>query len=486
MPSYRAEQTRQDCDRVLAPFLCHPDLPFADVITGDEVDRAFADKDAHFGGRCNAIYTAPLALWGFLSQGVHKDKTCLAAAMRIGVLLIALSRTPGDTDSGTYCRARAKLPHVLLWRLAVQVGRRLERQVPGGWLWHGRHAMLVDGFTVQASDTPENQAKWPQPNCQKPGLGFPILRLVLMVSLATACVQDLAYGPYAGKETGETALFRTMLTALVAGDVLVFDRYFCSYFMLALARRCGVDVVTRLHQRRGCDFGLGRRLGPNDHVVEWPRPPRPDWMGQEEYDTFPESMELREILVDVNEPGFRVESLVLVTTLADAAEYSAEDIADLYRKRWHVELDIRALKASLQMDYLRCLTPAMVEEEIWSGVLSYNLVRKVAAQAAQLHGVHPRQISFEATRKAVEGSWDALSTASVPTQLPLGRFLLEELSKKRVGGRPGRTEPRAVKRRPKPHKLLTKPRRQARAELMTGQERDRIGGRTRRSEPRRF
>jgi len=485
MPSYSPEEQRQDCDRALAPFLCHPDLPFADVVTGDDVDRAFAEDNAHFGSRCNAVYTAPLTLWAWLSQAVHKDKTCLAAALRVGLLLVVLCRSPGDTDSGSYCRARAKVPQILLRRLAVQVGRRLERQVPDSWLWHGRHAMLVDGFTVQMPDTAENQEQWPQPTSQKPGLGFPIMRLVVIMSLITACVQDLAYGPYAGKETGETALFRTLLAALVAGDVLVLDRFFCSYFMVALALRYGVDVVTRLHQRRNCDFRRGKRLGPNDHVVEWQRPARPEWLTQEDYESFPETLKVREIRVYVNEPGFRVESLVVVTTLLDDDEYDNEDIADLYYKRWHVELDIRSLKVSLQMDYLRCMTPFMIEKEIWSNVLTYNLLRKVAAQAAQLHRLHPRQISFEATRKAVEGAWDKLSEAARAKQLLLGRFLLKELAKKRVGKRPGRTEPRAVKRRPKPHKLLTKPRAQAKADLLTGRGNDRSTGKAKQSAPQR-
>lgn len=484
MPSYCAEDIRQDCDRVLAPFLCHADLPFADVLTGEEVDRALAEENAHFGSRRNAIYTAPLTLWGFLSQGVHKDKTCLAAALRIAVLLVVLSRTPGDTDSGSYCRARAKLPHVLLRRLAVQVGRRLERQVPDSWLWQGRHAMLVDGFTVLLPDTPDNQQRWPQHPRQKPGLGFPIMRLVVILSLITACVQDLAYGPYAGKETGETALFRTLLTSLVAGDILVFDRYFSSYFMVALALRYGVDVVSRLNKRRSCDFRRGKRLGRNDHVVQWPRPVRPEWMTAEEYESFPETLTIREIRVHVSEPGFRVESLVVVTTLVDDKAYDYEDIADLYRERWQVELDIRSLKMSLQMEYLRCLTPFMIEKEIWSNVLSYNLLRKVAAQAARLHRLQPRQISFEATRKAVEGSWTALSEASREKQLILGQFLLKELSKKRVGNRPGRTEPRAVKRRPKQQRLLTRPRREAKADLLKGRGNDHSGSKARNARQR--
>jgi putative transposase len=466
MPSYSPAQHRQDCDRVLAPFVTHPELPFAEVLTGADVQEACAEHDVHFGTSRTAVYTPPLTLWGFLSQGVHKEKACLAAALRIGVLLLALRRPAGDRNSGTYCRARAKLPHVLLRQLAVQVGRRLERQVPAGWQWCGRHIHLVDGFTVQAPDTPANQQRYPQPPGQKPGLGFPMLRLVVILSLITACVQDLAYGPYEGKETGEPALFRRLLGEMVAGDVVVFDRYYCSYFMVALARARGLDLVVRLHQRRSCDFRRGRRLGPDDHLVVWHRPQRPTWMTVEEYRTIPETLTVREVRVRVAEPGFRVATLVVVTTLVDADDYDKEAISDLYRERWQVELDIRALKVSLQMEYLRCRTPFMIDKELWANVLSYNLVRKVAAQAARLHEQRPRAISFVATKQAVEAAWHVLSTATPGQQLELGQHLLKELAKQRVGERPHRCEPRAVKRRPKAQALLTKPRAEAQAELL--------------------
>ena len=466
MPSYSPEQQRQDCDRVLAPFVNHPELPFADVLTGADVQQAFTEAAIDFGTSRRAVYTPPLTLWGLLSQSVHKEKACLAAALRIGVLLLILGRPPGDSNSGTYCRARAKLEHACLRRLAVRAGRTLERQVPQAWLWCGRHVQLVDGFTVTAPDTPANQRVYPQPNSQKPGLGFPMIRLVLLVSLITAAVQDLAYGCYQGKATGETALFRSLLGELVAGDVLVLDRFYCSYFMVAQARARDQDLVVRLHQRRGCDFHRGLRLGPNDHVVVWQRPQRPQWMTVEEYATIPETLTVREILVQVNKPGFRVEKLVVVTTLLDPERYGTEDISDLYRERWQIELDIRSLKVGLQLDHLRCLTPIMIHKEIWANVLGYNLLRKVGAQAAWLHQRHPREISFTATKQAVEGSWQRLSVASADEQLELGRYLLRELSKQRVGDRPDRCEPRAIKKRPKKQKLLTKPRAEAKAEML--------------------
>jgi hypothetical protein len=466
MPVYDPAQHRQDCARALAPFCQHPEFPFPEVLTGADVEHAFRADGVRFGTSRTAVYTPPLTLWGWLSQGVHKEKACLAAALRVGVLLLVLCRPPGDSNSGTYCRARAKVPHVLLRRLACQVGRRLERQVPDAWLWQGRHVHLVDGFVVSMPDTPDNQSRYPQPPSQEPGLGFPLLRLVVVVSLLTACVQDLAYGPYAGKEAGETALFRSLVAEMAAGDVVVLDRYYGSYFMVAQARERGLDLVVRLHQRRGCDFRRGRRLGRGDHVVVWRRPQRPGWMSAEEYAAVPKTLTVREVRVQVAEPGFRVESLVVVTTLLEDTAYDKEAIGDLYRERWQVELDIRSLKGGLQMDPLRCLTPFMVDREIWANVLSYNLIRKVAAQAALAHNDHPRQISFTATKQAVEGSWQALSVAGPEAELALGRYLLKEVSKQRVGDRPNRCEPRALKRRPKKQKLLTKPRAKAKAELM--------------------
>jgi putative transposase len=466
MPVYDPVQHRLDCSRVLAPFCQHPDLPFPDVLTGADVEHAFHDEGVHFGTSRTAVYTPPWTLWGWLSQGVHKDKACLAAALRVGVLLLVLGRPCGDSNSGTYCRARAKVPHVLLRRLACQVGQRLERQVPLAWLWRGRHVHLVDGLVVSLPDTADNQRCYPQPSSQEPGLGFPLLRLVVVISLISACVQDLAYGPYSGKETGETALFRSLLREMLAGDVVVLDRYFGSYFMVAQTRGRGLDMAVRLHQRRSCDFRRGQRLGRDDHLVVWLRPARPEWMSEAEYETIPEAMTVREVRVRVAEPGFRVERLVVVTTLVDSDTYSREEIGDVYRQRWQVELDVRSLKAGLQMDHLRCQTPFMVDKEVWANVLSYNLLRKVGAQAALTHGCHPRQLSFTATKQAVEGSWHALSVAEPDQALALGQYLLHEVSKQRVGDRPNRCEPRAVKRRPKKQKWLTKPRAEARAELL--------------------
>jgi putative transposase len=448
----------------LAPFLQAEGLPFADVLSAHDVEEACAAEDVAFGDTRRSFWTPALTLWTFLSQVLHADKSCRAAVAR-AVVALALSRNPQDVDTGNYCRARAKLSAPLLQRLTLQVGDALEEAAPDAWRWHGRHVLLADGFTATAPDTVDNQKAYPQPNTQKPGLGFPLIRAVVLLGLATAALQGLALGPYQGKESGETALFRTLLDRLAPGTVVLADRFYCSYFMVVLVQARGADVVLRLHQGRTSDFRRGRRLGRDDHVVTWLKPARPDWMDEELYEAMPEQIQVREVRHQVTQSGYRVEHLTVVTTLLDAEEYPTEEIADLYHERWQVELDIRAIKASLKMDTLRCLTPFMVEREIWCHFLGYNLIRKVAAQAAQRRGVPARAISFTASLQVVVGAWSKLTEATSTEQAQLARTLLRCLGKEKVGDRPGRCEPRALKRRPKKQKLLTKPRAKARAEL---------------------
>jgi putative transposase len=466
MAFYTSPASCHSLEAALAPFLHTEGLPFADVLPAEQVRQACLDEGVAFGATTRSVYNPAVVLWAFLSQVLGPDKSCRAAVLRVLVLVVTLERGPCSTDTGLYCRARAKLPVALLRRLTYEVADQLEQAVPAPWLWKGRHVHLVDGTTVTAPDTPENQAAYPQPPTQQPGLGFPLIRLVVLLSLTTALLSGLALGPYEGKETGEPALFRTLLDRLSRGRIVLADRYYCSYFMVALLRERGVDLVFRLHQRRDVDFRRGRRLGRDDHVVVWQRPARPDWMDEETFARMPRALTVREVRTQVATPGFRVEELVVVTTLLEAEDYSQEEITDLYHQRWHVELDIRAIKATLQLDMLRCLTPFLLEKEIWATFLGYNLVRKVSCQAALLAGKHPRQISFTATLQAVRGGWESQTHARATGRRALGHALLVALGKEEVGDRPDRCEPRAVKRRPKPQALLTVPRAEARAALL--------------------
>lgn len=459
----------------LVPFLQAPGLPFAAVLSERDVDEAMAAEGVRFGQGSDAVYTPALTLWAFLSQVLQAGelRSCAAAVSRVIVLWVSLGRDPCSSDTGAYCRARAKLPEAVIRRLAVQVGRRLEEEIPADWLWHGRHVKLADGTTFTMPDTPANQQAYPQSTAQKPGLGFPILRMVVLLSLATAALCGMALGPYAGKETGETALLRDLWDELHPRDILLTDRLYCSYFLLALALARNIDCVMRLHHGRRADFRRGRCLARGDRLVEWRRPQRPPWMDETTYAAIPTTLRLRLIRVEVHQPGFRVEELVVVTTLLDAHQYPAQAVAELYHYRWNVELDLRAIKQSLAMDHLRCKSPEMVRKELWAAWLGYNLIRKSIAQAALQHGKLPRQIGFAGARQAIAASWDRLSGtfACLPRKLVAVQFKV--IASHAVGNRPNRIEPRAVKRRPKPHRLLSQPRREAREQLLAAGRRRR-------------
>ena len=453
---------------VSSSFLQGDGLQFAAILPESRIKEAFDAEGLDFAQGDDEFYTPSLTLWASLSQTLHKDelRSYLAAVARVLVLLVVLGRKPCAKNSGAYCRARAKVSEVVLRRLTTEVAQGCENAVPDHWLWHNRHVMLVDGTTATMPDTQPNRDEYPQNVAQKPGLGFPILRLVVLLSLATAMVHDMALGPYAGKETGETALFRQLLAGVDPQTIFLADRYYCSYFLIAMALLGRCDFVVRLHQRRKVDLSKTQRLGPDDHLIVWTRPTMPDWMDQACYEQIPESMSLRLIKVQIQEPGFRVESLWVVTTLVDAQKYPREDIADLYRQRWMVELDIRTIKKTMGMDILRCKSPAMVRQEMWTCLLAYNLIRKALLEAAYETDHSPRELSFTTAMQTIAASLGTLAGADKELEARLIAAQIASLTEQIVGDRPNRVEPRAVKRRWKPIALLTKPRAEAQAELL--------------------
>jgi putative transposase len=469
MPFYQhAKSLPQRFRLVLSSFMQHAGLPFKNALSEETIQQAFDDEGVAFAQDEDDVYTPPVTMWAFLSQVLFKgeQRSCLAAVSRVVVLCVQLGRGACSDNTGAYCRARAKIPTIIISRLALEVADGCEQRIPADWLWKRRHAYLVDGTTESMPDTPENQAAYPQPRCQEKGLGFPLMRMVALLSLATAMVKGVAMGPYAGKETGELALLRELLARLEPGAVLVADRYYCSYFMIALLLELGIDFVARLHHARAVDFKRGQRLGQGDHLITWTRPKRPAWMDEETYQRMPATLQVRALEVHIKQPGFRVEEFVVVTTLVDAREYTKDDVAELYHQRWLVELDIRTLKVTLGMDVLRCKTPEMVRKETWICLLAYNLIRQTMLQAALAADRSPRQLSFTAAMQKIAASWATLSVCDEETLVLLVTVHLKHLPAHKVGNRPNRVEPRAVKRRPKPHKLLNKPRAQARAELV--------------------
>jgi DDE family transposase len=452
---------RHQIETLRAQFAQADGLPFADVLSADRLDRALREEG---GGWREQVFTPLLTLWTFLAQVLSPDGSCRAAVARLLAWQVAHGQPPCRPDTSPYCKARRRLPESLLRRLAREAGQALHRQAPAGWLWKGRHVKVADGTTVSMPDTPANQSAYPQSPSQRPGLGFPLARVVVVFSLACGAALDAALGRYQGKQAGENALLRGLDGALEQGDVVLADRYFGGWFDLALWYERGIDAVVRLHQRRRADFRRGRRLGRGDHVVRWPKPERPDWLDEETYRRLPEALAVREVRVRVEQAGFRTRALVVVTTLLDAA-VTARDLGLLYRARWHAELDLRSLKVTLGMDVLRCRTPGMVGKEVWAHLLAYNLIRTVMAQAAAELEVLPREVSFKGAVQAVTAFAERLLEADAGRSEALHDWLLLVIVSHAVGGRPDRVEPRARKRRPKEYPLLTQPREEARKKL---------------------
>lgn len=460
-------RSSSDFGQIVTSFLSTDGLPFDSVLPANRIREIFAKHDGLFA--MNGIYNTVVVLWAFLGQVLKdgKQAACQSAVACIVAHCEITGKPAPSNDTGDYCIARAKLSEEALRELSNEIANELEAESDDRWLWKKLHPKLIDGFTFTMPDTVENQKVYPQHNAQKPGIGFPIARAVAVLSLATAAITDLAVGPYCGKETGENALLRSIIKSLAVNDIAVMDRYYCSFMMLALLLNQGTHSCARKHHLRQSDFRRGRRLGKYDHVVIWTRPQCPKWMDAGLYATIPKTLELREIRFNIVIAGRRTRSLDIITTFIDPNEFTKQEIADLYGFRWNSELDIRSIKSSLHLDHVRCKSPEMVRRELWTTLLAYNLIRTTAASAALLHDKQPRQISFTSTCQYVLSSFEVLGSDLISPQRleSYMRSLLKQIASCEVGNRPGRLEPRVLKRRQKPYKLMQKPRAVLRAEL---------------------
>lgn len=431
----------------------HGDLYFAALLSEQSILDALGSASSLWQGW---VYTPAVTVWMFLSQCMSADHSCRDAVARLAAWRVTKGLSPCSAETGGYCIARSHLPEEACRQLVRQTGRELENETPAEWLWHGRRVRVVDGSTVTMADTPKNQAEYPQLKSQQRGCGFPIARIVVVFSLAVGTALEAAIGKYEGKQTGENSMFRALEGCLAEGDVALADRYFSGWFDLALLQQRGVDAVVRKHQLRATDFRRGQRLGKDDQLVRWSKPARPKWMGREQYASLPDELVLREVRVRVEQKGFRTKSLVVVTTLTDASAYPAVEIAELYRRRWQAELNLRSLKVVLQMDHLRCKTPQRVRNEFYMHLAAYNLIRRAMALAALQSGVCPWQVSFKGALQTLNNFLPLL--ACQPSVDAWCHALARAIATHNVANRPDRYEPRLTKRRPKKYKHLREPR----------------------------
>ncbi len=425
---------------------------FFNLLTSDAL---LSEVEALLPEHRERLYPPTETLSMFLAQAMSADRSCQNIVNQATLQRIAEGLTARSTHTGGYCRARQRLPLSMVTRLTQHLGEQIDEQLPNEWRWGGRRVRIIDGTTVTMPDTTVNQASFPQQRGQKPGLGFPICRIVGITCLASGALLNAAIGRFNGKGGDEQTLLRTIQDTFQPGDVVLGDAFFATYFFIATMQARGIDILMEQHgsRKRVTDFRRGRTLGERDHLLVINKPKIcPDWMSEAEYNAAPDSLTVRE---------FKAGGKIMVTTMSCHKSHPKEALKTLYKSRWHIELDLRNIKDTMGMNILSCKTPEMAVKEIWVYLLAYNLIRLMMAQSALLADIKPRSISFKHCLQL----W--LIYTHHPNSLDDEKLelLFQIMAQQRVGNRPGRIEPRAVKRRPKAYPLLTKQRDEARAEV---------------------
>lgn len=429
--------------------LCHLDLLFQCFLPPELL--AQADEGPNSRQR---VFTVRRTFFGFLYQVLNPDCPCREVVRQIQALFTLHQKGDVDEGTGAFCQARKRLPWDILPRLRCAAAAQAEK---ARQLWHGFRVKVVDGTTTSLPDTPKNQRAYPQPGSQKPGCGFPLLKLVGVFSLSTGALLDYARGD---KHQHELALLRRLMHLFKAGDLVLADRGFSTYTLLAMLLVRGVHCLFRLHQARPTDLRKGKRLGKKDRLFTWDKPLlRPRYLPKAIWKSISKQLSVRVLRFSLHVPGFRVRSVTLVTTLLDPEKYPAEDLARLYAERWRVELWFRDIKTSMGMEVLRCKSPKMVHKELEMFFIAYNLIRCLMAEASLQYDVGMGWLSFKGTVDSVRQFAAAIAQAlSGKRQKQLLDKLREVIARDRLPERFGRYEPRAVKRRPKPYPLLNRPR----------------------------
>jgi hypothetical protein len=430
-----------------------------------DLTEAAVAADSHWRNR---LWPPMQMLWAFLVQVLHPGWSCEAAVAEV-LAEHAAARKPlkASADPSAYCQARKHVPESMYRHALRTVGQTLQAKVGDAYRWCGRRVWVVDGSSCSMPDTPQLQEVFGQPDRQKKGCGFPVAKLVAMFCWASGAVLEVAMGAY---RSAELSLWHQLWDQLQTGDVVVGDRFYGAYAEWARWTARGCEGVFRLWgaRARTLDFRRGQRLGKNDRRFTWSRPPQcPRTLSPEEFASLPATLTMRVLRFHTQVKGFRSRTVLVATTLRDPVAYPLEQIAALYGDRWTVELRLRDLKTTLRMEVLRGQSPDVVRKEILMHFLAYDLIRALRWQAAQEHGRPLHRLSFAGTMQRFQVIAPYLclfrGTAQAVTMYPL---LLSWIAADIGPDRPHRVEPRAVKRRPKPHDLLPRPRNEMRKLLL--------------------
>jgi hypothetical protein len=428
-------------------------LPFGRILTQEYVLGVLEDEGHKYR---QGVFCPLVTLWGWLSQCLSQDKSLNEAVSRVLANRVTTGLPACSASSASYSNARTRFPLSAMTRMAREIGRNVHDSASDAWHWHGREVFLADGTGLSMPDTPENQLAFPQIKTVTKGLGFPTMRAVALISLATGAVVDFDCAPHEGKGTGESTLLSGMFDTVNRGDILVADRYYPSYGTVGALLRRGVDMVSISHKARKVDFSDGIQLGENDHIVKWHKPAYRERMNAEEYSKLPDTVSVREFVIEIDGRNGNREQVVIISTMTDPS-ISQEEISDLYWRRWNCELDLRSIKQSMHLDVLRCKTPEMGLKEINAHLLAYNLLRGVMVESAKRKDVQPRLLSVKGAMQAIESFTPAMMSAPTASGV-LYEAMLTTVATHRVGNRPGRQEPRLKKRRPVTRDLMMKPR----------------------------
>lgn len=393
--------------------------------------------------------------WLFLSQ-VLNGASCRHANRTFLAWLASEKNETASPNTAAYCKARQRLPIEGMERVHRQVARKVQGAANTKSLWRGRRVKVVDGSSVSMPDTAENQDKYPQPKGQSKGCGFPVMRIVALFSLGTGVLLELAKDQL---KVHERTLFRRLWDRFERGDIVLGDRGFCGFADFVELTARGVDSVMRKHQRLSKSLSTRKRLAKNDRLVSWRKTTvRPKWLSKEHWAGMPEKITVREITVHIQAPGFRTDTIVILTTLLDHKAFPASAFIELYRQRWDAELYLRDIKTTLGMDILRCKTPDMIQKELWMHLIIYNLIRALMLDAATAHALTTQRISFKGTIDTLRIWAPLLSQATPARRTQLYVQMRHYIATDPIPNRPNRKEPRAKKRRPKNYPLLTSPR----------------------------
>lgn len=404
-----------------------------------------ADMFALESGQRKRVFTAWVTFIAFFGQVLSRGSTCREAVRGVQAWRVADRLKPPNGNTSAYCQARDRLPLQSLRAAHEQIGGWIERHTQEAWSWCGRSVKVLDGSGISMPDTDENRARWSYAGGQKPGCGFPTAQIVGLFCLATGRLVRFAIDSW---KAHEIPLARQLIGWMQKGDVVLTDRGFCGWGLIALLHRKGVDVVMRAHQARKLK---------GDSML-WTKPERtPQTWGKSLWAELPDELAVRIVRLRVTVPGFRTEEIVLITTLLDTKAYPDDAIKAVYLRRWAVELYFRDIKTTLGLDVLRCQSPELIEKEIWLQVIAYNLVRALMLEAAWTHSVPIERLSFKGTVDTLR-QWTPLMAPTMFAFKHARQELLRIIAADQVPSRPNRSEPRARKRRPKSYQLLTKPR----------------------------